>query len=314
MAWLLGLVFAPWVAVPRLPAARGAEVPAWGEGQAGPAARAGCTRRASREPPRGGGAARAPHRGRPGRARGKLLSAPRHRGGGIRGIAGAIGAAARSIDLTVFMPRQRRGGRRHRERARGAGPAGVAGSAAPRRVWGHDPILPRAEREVRAAGGEVRSFMPLIHAPVAGYGANLRSHRKIAVFGRSARLPGGMNMALEYRGPRRGPGAGGTSPVWSGGRSWRTRLSSSLQTGRLPARRRSRSRSGRCRRRRARGSSSSSRAARRWRPIPSTTRWSRPCTPPDATSRGVTPYYVPDDVVQQRLRGSVRGGALRTEM
>ncbi|HEY1905629.1 MAG TPA: phospholipase D-like domain-containing protein, partial [Myxococcaceae bacterium] len=70
---------------------------------------------------------------------------------------------------------------------------------------GSRPILSLATRQVGAAGGEVRSFMPLIHAPVRGR-SNLRSHRKIAVFDGRRVFLGGMNMAIEYMGPTPRPG------------------------------------------------------------------------------------------------------------
>ena len=53
---------------------------------------------------------------------------------------------------------------------------------------------------VRQAGGEVATFLPVI--PLSGRGsANLRNHRKIAVFDREAAIIGGHNLAREYLGP-----------------------------------------------------------------------------------------------------------------
>jgi cardiolipin synthase len=51
-----------------------------------------------------------------------------------------------------------------------------------------------------AAGGRVERFMPLIHVPLQGR-ANLRNHRKIAVFDFERAIVGGMNLADEYMGP-----------------------------------------------------------------------------------------------------------------
>jgi cardiolipin synthase len=49
-------------------------------------------------------------------------------------------------------------------------------------------------------GVEVRSFMPLEHSPIRGR-TNLRSHRKLVVFDGQHVFTGGMNLANEYMGP-----------------------------------------------------------------------------------------------------------------
>jgi cardiolipin synthase len=54
---------------------------------------------------------------------------------------------------------------------------------------------------LKAAGGRVERFMPLLHVPFCG-SANLRNHRKIAVFDGERAIVGGMNLAGEYMGPR----------------------------------------------------------------------------------------------------------------
>ena len=54
---------------------------------------------------------------------------------------------------------------------------------------------------IRQAGGEVATFLPVI--PLSGRGsANLRNHRKIAVFDREVAIVGGHNLAREYLGPQ----------------------------------------------------------------------------------------------------------------
>lgn len=53
---------------------------------------------------------------------------------------------------------------------------------------------------IRAAGGEVVSFMPMLPLQTRG-SANLRNHRKIAVFDHRIAAVGGHNLALEYMGP-----------------------------------------------------------------------------------------------------------------
>jgi cardiolipin synthase A/B len=54
---------------------------------------------------------------------------------------------------------------------------------------------------LKAAGGRVASFMPLLHIPFRGQ-ANLRNHRKIALFDGTRVITGGMNLADRYMGPR----------------------------------------------------------------------------------------------------------------
>ncbi|MEO7109118.1 MAG: phospholipase D-like domain-containing protein [Polyangiaceae bacterium] len=56
-----------------------------------------------------------------------------------------------------------------------------------------------ATRTLGSAGGEVRIFMPLAHSPIRGR-TNLRSHRKLAVFDDAHVFAGGMNLASEYMG------------------------------------------------------------------------------------------------------------------
>lgn len=60
-------------------------------------------------------------------------------------------------------------------------------------------------RALGAVGGEVRAFMPLRHSPIRGR-TNLRSHRKIVVVDGEHVFAGGMNLAEEYMGPKPLPG------------------------------------------------------------------------------------------------------------
>ncbi len=53
---------------------------------------------------------------------------------------------------------------------------------------------------LRAAGGRIERFMPLLHFPFRGQ-SNLRNHRKIALFDGERAIVGGMNLAQEYMGP-----------------------------------------------------------------------------------------------------------------
>lgn len=58
--------------------------------------------------------------------------------------------------------------------------------------------------ELTRAGGKVERFMPLLHLPFRAQ-TNLRNHRKIAVFDGERAIVGGMNLALEYLGPTPDP-------------------------------------------------------------------------------------------------------------
>ncbi len=59
-------------------------------------------------------------------------------------------------------------------------------------------------RPLREAGGEVGRFLPVMPFTSRG-SANLRNHRKIAVFDHSTAIVGGHNLAREYMGPRHDP-------------------------------------------------------------------------------------------------------------
>jgi cardiolipin synthase len=67
-----------------------------------------------------------------------------------------------------------------------------------------------AESVLEKAGAEVRLFMPLAHSPIRGR-TNLRSHRKLAVFDDARIFAGGMNLAVEYMGV---PLPEGSPPRW----------------------------------------------------------------------------------------------------
>jgi cardiolipin synthase A/B len=57
----------------------------------------------------------------------------------------------------------------------------------------------RAAGVLGAVGAEVRAFMPLRHSPIRGR-TNLRSHRKLCVFDDKRVFAGGMNLAGDYMG------------------------------------------------------------------------------------------------------------------
>jgi len=64
-----------------------------------------------------------------------------------------------------------------------------------------DLSRPRAALErLTKAGGEVRYFSPVVHAPDKGH-LNLRNHRKMVIADRRRVFSGGMNVGHEYMGP-----------------------------------------------------------------------------------------------------------------
>jgi len=111
-----------------------------------------------------------------------------------------IRRAERSIDLTIFILGDDTTGRAMLDALAERAARGVSvrlivdavGSTSSRR---------RAGRILGAAGGEVRAFMPLRHSPLRGR-TNLRSHRKLGVFDGEHVFAGGMNLANEYMGPK----------------------------------------------------------------------------------------------------------------
>jgi cardiolipin synthase len=110
-----------------------------------------------------------------------------------------IAAAERTIDLTMFILGHDTTGH------------AVVDALAERAAKGVsvrvilDAVGSSRSRSYAAAtlgkvGVEVRAFMPLAHSPIRGR-TNLRSHRKLAVFDGRHVFAGGMNLANEYMGP-----------------------------------------------------------------------------------------------------------------
>jgi cardiolipin synthase A/B len=99
-----------------------------------------------------------------------------------------IAGARRSIDLTIFILGNDEVGwavvRALVDRARAGVKVRVLVDAI-----GSSRIKRPAGRELAAVGAELRSFMPLLHAPIPGR-SNLRSHRKFAIVGATG-LPRG---------------------------------------------------------------------------------------------------------------------------
>ena len=205
MAWLLALVFAPWAAIPLYFLLGGRKFPRGAKGKQVPLLAAAS---APAGLPAGHPGAEVPRvlrtEGVPGVRTGNGF---RILGTGEEAYAAlirSIESATRSIDLTVFILGNDEVGTNVVSALAARARAGVRVKLLLDAV-GSRPILSRARQQLGAAGGEVRSFMPLIHAPVRGR-SNLRSHRKIAVFDGHRVFLGGMNMALEYMGPTVRPG------------------------------------------------------------------------------------------------------------
>ncbi|MGA3120379.1 MAG: phospholipase D-like domain-containing protein [Polyangiaceae bacterium] len=117
--------------------------------------------------------------------------------------------AGRSIDLTMFILGDDATGRAvvdalAESAARGVRVRLILDAVGSRRS------LRRATRLLSAAGAHVRAFMPLRHSPVRGR-TNLRSHRKLGVFDGEHVFAGGMNLADEYMGPTARPAS---APRW----------------------------------------------------------------------------------------------------
>lgn len=165
---------------------------------------------------------------------------------------------------------------------------------------------------LREAGGEVGRFMPVLPFTSRG-SANLRNHRKIAVFDHATAIVGGHNLAREYMGPTRfarrfqdfgavidGPAAAQLNEVFLADWCFATRASSEALHAEIPAEDASR----------RRGDSELQVVA------------SGPDVPGDPLYEGivsmiqeaersiwiVTPYFIPDEVLLRSLIVKARAG------
>lgn len=182
LAWLLGFAFAPYLAIPLYLALGSRKFPF--------------------------------------RAKGRQLTVPPARDGhsfelfttgesAFGALMDLIRKAERSIDLTMFILGDDATGRAAIEALAERASRGIkvrvildaVGSMRTQRAAG---------RALRAAGAEMRVFMPLRHSPIRGR-TNLRSHRKIAIVDGEAVFAGGMNLADEYMGL---PLKEGAPPRW----------------------------------------------------------------------------------------------------
>ena len=110
-----------------------------------------------------------------------------------------IDGAARSIHLTTFILADDAVGRAIIERLAARARDGIevrvlvdALGSLPARLW--------RLRRLRRSGARVGVFMPVLPLH-RRWSANLRNHRKIALFDDRVALTGGMNLAAEYMGP-----------------------------------------------------------------------------------------------------------------
>ncbi len=121
-----------------------------------------------------------------------------------------IANAERTIDLTMFILGRDTTGRAVVDALAARAAKGVSVRVILDAV-GSSLSMHHAAVTLGAVGGEVRSFMPFTHSPIRGR-TNLRSHRKLAVFDGHDVFAGGMNLANEYMGP---------TPPTTGGPRWR---------------------------------------------------------------------------------------------
>ena len=204
MAWLLALLFAPWAAIPLYYLLGGRKFPRGAKGKDAPLR----VSDARSELPGSHPAADVPRvlrtEGVPGVRDGNAFRLLGTGEEAYAALLAEIEAARRSVEVTVFILGNDEVGASILAALAARARAGVRVRLLLDAV-GSRSVLGRASRELGAAGGAVRTFMPLLHAPVRGR-TNLRSHRKIAVFdGRRAFL-GGMNLASDYMGPTPRPG------------------------------------------------------------------------------------------------------------
>jgi cardiolipin synthase len=115
-----------------------------------------------------------------------------------------IAGAQRSIALTLFILGDDPTGRSVIDALAARAKAGVRVRVVLDSV-GCTHSKGRASHLIETAGGCVRVFMPLVHAPLRGR-TNLRCHRKLGVFDGERLFAGGMNVAQEYMGPTPFPG------------------------------------------------------------------------------------------------------------
>ena len=201
LAWLLAIVFMPFVAMPlylilgsrkfprhaKLPGREAVRLAAVVDGESSGSMMANLSRASGMALARGGHSFELLTTGEAAYAR--LMS--------------LITGSERSIDLTMFILGDDATGWAFvsalaESAKRGVEVRLILDAMGCRQTWR------RASRLLHAAGAEVRAFMPLRHSPVRGR-TNLRSHRKLGIFDGEHVFAGGMNLADEYMGPTARP-------------------------------------------------------------------------------------------------------------
>jgi cardiolipin synthase len=209
LAWLLGLVFIPVVAIPLFLLFGSRKFPVSAKGPEDDAdRRAGIGEQGTPKPTIAG-------------VLGPCDVAPPREGNSFELLATGeiayarlmelVAEAKQTIDLTMFILGDDTTGRAVVDALGERAAKGVSvrvildavGSARSRR---------HAAATLGKSGAEVRSFMPFWHSPIRGR-TNLRSHRKLMVVDGQHVFAGGMNLANEYMGPPQGPGTS-SQPRW----------------------------------------------------------------------------------------------------
>jgi cardiolipin synthase len=110
-----------------------------------------------------------------------------------------IDRAKRSIHITTFILGNDEPGNTIVEKLTARAASGIEVKVLIDGLFAFRPSKKRLAA-LRAAGGKVVIFAPMIHLPFRGTD-NLRNHRKLAVFDGTDAVIGGMNLAEEYLGP-----------------------------------------------------------------------------------------------------------------
>jgi cardiolipin synthase len=210
LAWLLALVFVPFVAVPLFLVFARRKFPEKAKGPDDDADR------------RAGIGEKGTDKATIARVLGPCGVAPPREGNAFELLATGeeayarllqlIAAAERTIDLTMFILGNDATGHSVVNALARRAAAGVSvrvildavGCARSRR---------HAEASLAKVGAEVRAFMPLWHSPVRGR-TNLRSHRKLMIVDGVHVFGGGMNLASEYMGPPEPAAPSSGTPRW----------------------------------------------------------------------------------------------------
>jgi cardiolipin synthase len=197
LAWLLAIVFMPFVAIPLFLLLGSRKFPPRAKG---PSDDAGRTSRIGKDLAASPSIARVLRSSgvAPPRAGNSFELLPTGETAYAR-LMELIAGAERTIDLTMFILGHDTTGHAVVDALAARAAKGVSvrvildavGSSASRR---------HAAATLGKVGAEVRAFMPFTHSPIRGR-TNLRSHRKLAVFDGQRVFAGGMNLANEYMGP-----------------------------------------------------------------------------------------------------------------